>query len=92
MINIDVWKYPIDKIFFQIESKAMVGFSGVIIVVLAVCASVGFYGYCGVPATLFVIEVFISVSIYQYELSFFDKIYTYKKYRIRKCLIFCLSH
>ncbi|XP_018008348.1 NPC intracellular cholesterol transporter 1 [Hyalella azteca] len=41
----------------MIESKLMVGLGGVIIVLLAVSSSLGFYGYCGVEATLFVIEV-----------------------------------
>ncbi|KAA0192804.1 hypothetical protein HAZT_HAZT010864 [Hyalella azteca] len=37
----------------MIESKLMVGLGGVIIVLLAVSSSLGFYGYCGVEATLF---------------------------------------
>ncbi|KAF2364310.1 Niemann-Pick C type protein, partial [Trinorchestia longiramus] len=41
----------------MIESKLMVGLGGVVIVLMAVGSSLGFYGYCGVEATLFVIEV-----------------------------------
>ncbi|KAG0727530.1 NPC intracellular cholesterol transporter 1 [Chionoecetes opilio] len=40
-----------------IESKIMLALGGVIIVMLSIGASLGFYGYMGVPATLFVIEV-----------------------------------
>ncbi|XP_042237076.1 NPC intracellular cholesterol transporter 1-like [Homarus americanus] len=40
-----------------IESKMTLALGGVTIVMLSVFASLGFYGYVGVPATLFVIEV-----------------------------------
>ncbi|KAK3857102.1 hypothetical protein Pcinc_036625 [Petrolisthes cinctipes] len=40
-----------------IESKIMLALGGVTIVMLSVVASLGFYGYVGVPATLIVIEV-----------------------------------
>ncbi|KAK8738118.1 hypothetical protein OTU49_004053 [Cherax quadricarinatus] len=40
-----------------IESKMTLALGGVILVLLSVVASLGFYGYVGVPATLFVIEV-----------------------------------
>lgn len=40
-----------------IESKILLALGGVTIVMLSIGASLGFYGYTGVPATLFVIEV-----------------------------------
>lgn len=40
-----------------IESKIMVGLGGVLIVLVSVAGSLGFYGFVGVEATLFVIEV-----------------------------------
>lgn len=40
-----------------IESKIMLALGGVTIVMLSVFASLGFYGFVGVPATLFVMEV-----------------------------------
>ena len=46
-----------DKYFPQIESKIVVGLGGVSIVLLAVSSSLGIYGFIGVEATLFVIEV-----------------------------------
>ncbi|CAG0894761.1 unnamed protein product [Darwinula stevensoni] len=39
------------------DSKITLGLGGVLIVLFSVSASVGFYGYIGVPATLIVIEV-----------------------------------
>ena len=33
------------------------GIGGIVIVLLSVVSSVGFYGYLGVPATLIIIEV-----------------------------------
>lgn len=41
----------------QIESKISLALGGVTLVMLSVGASLGFYGYVAVPATLFVIEV-----------------------------------
>ena len=62
------------------DSKITLGISGVIIVLLSVVASIGFYGYVGVAATLIIIEVipflvlavgvdniFILVQTYQRE-------------------------
>ena len=62
------------------DSKITLGIGGVIIVLLSVVASIGFYGYIGVPATLIIIEVipflvlavgvdniFILVQTYQRE-------------------------
>lgn len=62
------------------DSKITLGIGGVIIVLLSVVASIGFYGYVGVPATLIIIEVipflvlavgvdniFILVQTYQRE-------------------------
>lgn len=46
----------------QIESKISLALGGVTIVMLSVAASLGFYGYVGVPATLFVIEVSIGFA------------------------------
>ena len=43
----------------QIESKIFLALGGVTLVMLSIGASLGFYGYVGVPATLFVIEVSI---------------------------------
>ncbi|XP_063873774.1 NPC intracellular cholesterol transporter 1-like isoform X1 [Scylla paramamosain] len=40
-----------------IESKIFLALGGVTLVLLSIGASLGFYGYVGVPATLFVIEV-----------------------------------
>lgn len=40
-----------------IESRIVLALSGVTLVMLSVVASLGFYGYVAVPATLFVIEV-----------------------------------
>lgn len=64
----------------QVDSKITLGIGGVIIVLLSVVASIGFYGYVGVPATLIIIEVipflvlavgvdniFILVQTYQRE-------------------------
>ena len=64
----------------QVDSKITLGISGVIIVLLSVVASIGFYGYVGVAATLIIIEVipflvlavgvdniFILVQTYQRE-------------------------
>ncbi|XP_046440760.1 NPC intracellular cholesterol transporter 1-like isoform X2 [Daphnia pulex] len=63
-----------------VDSKITLGIGGVIIVLLSVVASIGFYGYVGVPATLIIIEVipflvlavgvdniFILVQTYQRE-------------------------
>lgn len=64
----------------QVDSKITLGIGGVIIVLLSVVASIGFYGYIGVPATLIIVEVipflvlavgvdniFILVQTYQRE-------------------------
>jgi len=63
-----------------VDSKITLGIGGVIIVLLSVVASIGFYGFLGVPATLIIIEVipflvlavgvdniFILVQTYQRE-------------------------
>ena len=42
---------------FQIESKVTLGIGGVIIVLLSVLASVGIFGFAGVPATLIIFEI-----------------------------------
>ena len=41
----------------MVDSKVTLGFSGVLIVLLSVVSSVGFYGLVGVPATLIIVEV-----------------------------------
>ena len=41
----------------QIDSKITLGLAGVTIVLSSVAASVGIFGYLGVPATLIIIEV-----------------------------------
>jgi len=40
-----------------VDSKFLLGLSGVLIVLLSVVSSVGFFSYCQVPATLIIIEV-----------------------------------
>jgi len=65
----------------MVDSKITLGIGGVLIVLLSVMASIGFYGYIGVPATLIIIEVipflvlavgvdniFIMVQTYQREI------------------------
>lgn len=47
--------HSIDRIF--IDSKVTVGLGGVLIVLLSVAASMGFFSYIGQPATLIIIEV-----------------------------------
>ncbi len=42
---------------YQIDSQIALGIAGVSIVLASVAASVGLFGYLGVPATLIVIEV-----------------------------------
>ena len=42
---------------FQVDSKIILGLTGVSIVLLSVAASVGFYSYLNVPMTLIIIEV-----------------------------------
>ena len=51
--------YPAYKEFsiFQVDSKIILGLTGVSIVLLSVAASVGFYSYMNVPMTLIIIEV-----------------------------------
>ncbi|XP_014262096.1 Niemann-Pick C1 protein isoform X2 [Cimex lectularius] len=39
------------------DSKITLGIGGVIIVLLSVASSVGFFGFCGMPATLIIMEV-----------------------------------
>ncbi|KAL0275291.1 UNVERIFIED_CONTAM: hypothetical protein PYX00_003193 [Menopon gallinae] len=48
-----------------IDSKMTLGFGGVVIVLLSVGCSVGFFGYCGLPATLIIIEVipFLALAV-----------------------------
>ncbi len=41
----------------QVESKVTLGIGGVIIVLLSVVASVGVFGFVGVPATLIIFEI-----------------------------------
>ncbi|MPC37079.1 Niemann-Pick C1 protein [Portunus trituberculatus] len=40
-----------------ISTKVTLGLGGVLIVLVSVCAAVGFYGYVGVPCTMLIIEV-----------------------------------
>jgi len=40
-----------------VDSKFLLGLSGVLIVLWSVASSIGFYSYCSVPATLIIIEV-----------------------------------
>ena len=42
---------------FQISSKTSLGLAGVVIVLLSVSSSLGLFSYCGVAATLIIIEV-----------------------------------
>ena len=42
---------------FQIDAKITLGLCGVLIVFLSVLASLGFFSYCQIPATLIIIEV-----------------------------------
>lgn len=42
---------------FQVDAKISLGLAGVIIVLLSVGASLGFYSYLGIPSTLIIIEV-----------------------------------
>lgn len=42
---------------FMIESKITLGMFGVLIVLISVSASVGFFGFIGVPATLIIFEI-----------------------------------
>lgn len=42
---------------FLIDSKITLGLGGIVIVLASVVASVGFFGFIGVPATLIIIEV-----------------------------------
>lgn len=65
---------------FMIESKITLGLGGVMIVLLSVAASIGTFGFIGVPATLIIFEIipflvlavgvdniFILVQTYQRE-------------------------
>jgi len=42
---------------FQVDTKILLGLSGVLIVLVSVLTSIGIYSYSGVPATLIIIEV-----------------------------------
>ena len=42
---------------FMIESKITLGLGGVMIVLLSVAASIGTFGFAGVPATLIIFEI-----------------------------------
>ena len=42
---------------FQVESKVTLGLGGVMIVLLSVAASIGIFGFAGVPATLIIFEI-----------------------------------
>lgn len=44
-------------LLFQVDLKILLGLSGVIIVLLSVCASLGFFSYMGVEASLIILEV-----------------------------------
>jgi len=41
----------------QLDSKIVVGLCGVLIVLTSVASSIGFFSYCGIAATLIIIEV-----------------------------------
>jgi Niemann-Pick C1 protein len=43
--------------FPQVESKVTLGLGGVMIVLLSVAASIGIFGFAGVPATLIIFEI-----------------------------------
>ena len=43
--------------FLQVESKVTLGLGGVMIVLLSVAASIGIFGFVGVPATLIIFEI-----------------------------------
>ena len=51
--NVTQWKRIL------IDSKVTLGLGGVLIVLISVSASVGIYGFIGIPATLIIIEVII---------------------------------
>lgn len=42
---------------FQVSSKTSLGLCGVCIVLLSVSSSLGLFSYCGIAATLIIIEV-----------------------------------
>jgi len=42
---------------FMVESKITLGLGGVMIVLLSVAASIGVFGFIGVPATLIIFEI-----------------------------------
>ena len=54
----------------QLESKVVVGASGVLLVLVAVFASMGMYGWAGVEATLFCIEVGLRTACSTYLVAF----------------------
>lgn len=77
---------------FQVHSKMLLGLSGVIIVLLSVTSSIGFYSYVGIPATLIIIEVvpflvlavgvdniFILVQTYQVScwLNYYNELFSF---------------
>uniref|UniRef100_A0A915HZ61 SSD domain-containing protein n=1 Tax=Romanomermis culicivorax TaxID=13658 RepID=A0A915HZ61_ROMCU len=49
--------YKGQLLYFLVQSKIVLGIAGVLIVMLSVTASVGFFAAMGIPATLIVIEV-----------------------------------
>ncbi|BFZ11392.1 hypothetical protein BsWGS_14432 [Bradybaena similaris] len=78
-----------------VEAKISVGLAGVLIVLLSVGASLGFYGYVGVPSTLIIFEVvpflvlavgvdniFILVQKYQREMLNDDEAVEHKIGRV----------
>ncbi|XP_069106918.1 NPC intracellular cholesterol transporter 1-like, partial [Argopecten irradians] len=48
-----------------VDSKILLGLAGVLIVLLSVGASIGFFSFCGVPATLIIAEVvpFLALAV-----------------------------
>ena len=73
-------------LYGKIDSKITLGFSGILIVLFSVVASLGFWSYIGEPATLIIIEVvpflvlavgvdniFILVQAYQRQNNLIDE-------------------
>ena len=81
--------------FSKIDSKITLGFSGILIVLFSVVASLGFWSYIGEPATLIIIEVvpflvlavgvdniFILVQAYQRQSNLIDEDVPHKVGRV----------
>ena len=78
-------RFLVSFVYGKIDSKITLGFSGILIVLFSVVASLGFWSYIGEPATLIIIEVvpflvlavgvdniFILVQAYQRQNNYTD--------------------